>query len=475
MTPSPSTLRRQLILWLTAPLVSLWLISSAIDYNVAFKAANHAYDQTLLSKLFGLSKQVVVENGHLTVKLPPEALAILRSADQDKIYFQVWNRSEQFIFGYIDLPMPIPMTINTITQNIPSYRDETYRGESIRIISVGTQIKGRDVLIQLARTTKRREETIAEMLMNMVIPQIILVLMAIFSVWYAVGRSLTPLMQIRDEILHRSHLDLSPVSQIQVPLEIQPLIQGFNELIARLGKLLNAQQRFVADAAHQLRTPLAGLKAQAELALRLENPAEIRHSLQQIHTAAKQANHLIQQLLVLARAEPEAQQDSLMRAFDLAELAKKITMTWVPRALHKKIDLGFEGVDASATVHGNATLIGELLNNLIDNALRYTPENGVVTVRIVSLLDDLILEVEDNGTGIPFEMHDLVFDRFFRILGSNQEGCGLGLAIVREIAHGHDTDVQLLLGRNNQGTLMRVPFKRIKSEFNPLNTQTLKQ
>ncbi|MDD2774604.1 MAG: sensor histidine kinase N-terminal domain-containing protein [Gallionella sp.] len=471
MTPSPPTLRRQLLLWLTVPLSALWLISSTIDYNVAMEAANHAYDQSLLSKLIGLVKQVVVENGQLVVKLPPEAVAILRSSDQDKIYFQVQDAHNQFIFGYIDLPMPM----SAITQGVPFYRDETYRGGNVRIISLNTQIEGRNVLIQLARTTNKREETIAEMLVSMIIPQIVLVLMAMLSVWYAVGRSLTPLMQIRDEIIHRSHLDLSPVSHANVPLEIQPLIQGFNELIARLSGLLNAQQRFVADAAHQLRTPLAGLKAQTELALRLENPVEIHHSLQQMHTAAKQANHLIQQLLVLARAEPDAQQESLMRSFDLAELAKKITMTWIPRALHKKIDLGFEGDDSSATVHGNATLIGELLNNLIDNALRYTPENGVVTVRIVSQLDDLILEVEDNGTGIPIEMHDLVFNRFFRILGSNQEGCGLGLAIVREIANGHDTDVQLLSGGNNQGTLMRVPFKRIKSEFNPLNTQTLKQ
>jgi two-component system sensor histidine kinase TctE len=239
------------------------------------------------------------------------------------------------------------------------------------------------------------------------------------------------------------------------------LIQGFNELIARLSGLLNAQQRFVADAAHQLRTPLAGLKAQTELALRLENPAEIHHSLLQIHTAAKQANHLIQQLLVLARAEPDAQQDRLMRDFDLTELAKKITTTWVPRALHKNIDLGFEGIDSIGIVYGNPTLIGELLNNLIDNALRYTPENGVVTVRIISQSTELMLEVEDNGVGIPIEMHELVFDRFFRILGSNQEGCGLGLAIVREIAHGHHTEVQLFSGGDYPGTLIRVPFKRL--------------
>ncbi|MFY9261087.1 MAG: sensor histidine kinase N-terminal domain-containing protein [Gallionella sp.] len=456
MTRPALTLRRQLLLWLTVPLSALWLISSTIDYNVALEAANHAYDQSLLSKLMGLVKQVVVEKGQLVVKLPPEAVAILRSSDQDKIYFQVKDESNHFIFGYVDLPAPT----HAITQSEPFYRDETYREGNIRIISLKTQIEGRNVLIQLARTTNKREETIAEMLVSMVIPQIVLVLMAILSVWYAIGRGLSPLLQIRDEITHRSHLDLSPVSQTNVPLEIQPLIQGFNELLTRLEGVLNAQQRFVADAAHQLRTPLAGLKAQTELALRLENPAEIHHSLQQIHTAAKQANHLIQQLLVLARAEPDAQQDNLMKAFDLVELAKKITITWIPRARHKHIDLGFEGEETCATIYGNPTLIGELLNNLIDNALRYTPAHGIVTVRVISQLTSINLEVEDNGIGIPLEAREHVFDRFYRILGSNQEGCGLGLAIVREIAQRHDTNVQLLSGENNTGTLMRVSFPR---------------
>lgn len=457
MIRKPLTLRRQLLLWLTIPLSMLWLISTTIDYRVALTAANRAYDQTLLNKLMALVQQVAVEQGQLVVKLPPEALAILSSSDHDSVYSQVLDEQKS-IFGYFDLPT---------TQNnspLPFYRDENYQGESVRIVSLRTQIDGHNVLVQIARTTNRREETIAEMLISMVIPQILLILMAILSVWYAIGRSLNPLLQIRDEIIHRSHLDLSPISQDYVPLEIQPLIQGFNELIAKLGATLDAQQRFVADAAHQLRTPLAGIKTQSELALRLENPAEIQHSLQQIHTAAKQANHLAQQLLVLARAEPDAHRDDLMSDLDLTALAKKITTTWIPSALNKRIDLGFECTETHSFIYGNPTLIGELLNNLIDNALRYTPAQGVVTVRIATQPSTVTLEVEDNGTGIPIEAREHVFDRFYRILGSNQEGCGLGLAIVREIAHRHDTEVELHSGENNTGTLMRVPFKRIKTK-----------
>lgn len=454
MTQAPVTLRRQLLLWLTIPLSIIWRLSTAVDYNVALKAANSAYDQTLLNKLNVLIKQIDVQDGHLVVKLPPEALAFLRSSDQDTVYYQVREGESDLISGYIDLPIPGNLT------ETPSYHDATFQDKNIRTISLRTLIKGHYTLVQIARTTQRRRDTIAEMLISMAIPQLLLILIAMLTVWYAIGRSLSPLLQIQNEISNRAFLDLHPVSQENVPLEIQPLIHGFNDLIARLGHLLTAQQRFVADAAHQLRTPLAGLKTQAELALRLKDPAEIQHSLQQIHTAANQANHLVQQLLVLARAEPDAQHKDQMLEFSLTALSKKITMNWISHALSKRIDLGFEGQETQDIIFGNPLLIGELLNNLIDNALRYTKQFGTVTVRTISTPTLIVLEVEDNGTGIPPEAQQFVFNRFFRILGSDQEGCGLGLAIVREIAHRHDTEVELLSGKDNTGTRMRIAFHR---------------
>lgn len=454
MTYSPPTLRRQLLLWLSAPLSVLWTLSTVVDYNVALKAANNAYDQTLSNKLNALINQIAIEDGHLVVKLPPEALAILRSSDQDTVYYQVKEGKDNIISGYFDLPIPDNLT------ETPSYHDATFQDKYIRTISVRTLIHGHNTLVQIARTTQKRQETIAEMLISMAMPQLLFIFMAMLSVWYAIGRGLSPLLHIQDEISNRALLDLHPVSQDNVPLEIQPLIHGFNDLIARLSGLLKAQQRFVADAAHQLRTPLAGLKMQAEFALRLKDPVEIQHSLAQIHTAAKQANHLVQQLLVLARAEPDAQPEDQMIEFKVATLAKDITMRWIPNALNKHIDLGFEGQEAHEIIFGNPLLIGELLNNLIDNALRYTQQFGTVTVRTISTPTHITLEVEDNGAGIPPEARKLVFNRFYRILGSNQEGCGLGLAIVREIAHRHGTEVELLTGKHNVGTRMRVAFHR---------------
>jgi two-component system sensor histidine kinase TctE len=462
MKKRPFTLRHLLLQWLTVPLAILWTISTTIDYNVALNAANRAYDQSLFNKLLALVKQVDVETGQLQVQLPQEALDILNASDQDHVYYQVRDLQGKLIFGYVDLPI-VP------SNTTPTYYDETYRGENIRIVSLRAKIdKNHDALIEVARTTFKRQESITEMLLSMVIPQILLVLIAMLSVWYAIGRGLTPLLQIRNEIMQRSLSDLSPIPQTNVPVEIQPLIQGFNELIARLGNLLAAQHRFIADAAHQLRTPLAGLKAQTELALRLEHPDDIHHSLEQIHKATKQANRLAQQLLALARAEPEAQQHDLMAALDLVVLAKKITADWIANALNKNIDLGFEGPETPCLIHANAMLLGELLNNLIDNALRYTPANGIVTVRITQQGDHATIEVEDDGPGIPLAAREQVFDRFYRVLGSNQEGCGLGLSIVREIAHRHHTEVQLLSGENERGTRMRITFQLTTPPINPV-------
>lgn len=455
MKNRPLTLRRLLLLWLTLPLSVLWLISTTVDYNVALSAANHAYDQSLFNKLLALQKQVDVNHGRVEVRLPPEALDILNSSEQDHVYYQVRESYGLFVFGYPDLP---------ITQNngiAPIYYDASYQNQNVRVVSMRIQVDGHDVIVQVARTTTKRQESITEMLLSMAVPQVLLVLIAMLSVWYAIGKGLKPLLEIRDEITHRSLSDLSPISPEKVPSEIQPLIQGFNELISRLANLLTAQQRFIADAAHQLRTPLAGLKAQTELALRLENPDEIQHSLQQMHTATKQANRLAQQLLALARAEPEAQHEDFMNPLDIVALAKKTAGDWIPNALDKNIDLGVECSSDACWLHGNAMLLGELLNNLIDNALRYTPNGGIVTVRLEADQKTCTLEVEDNGPGIPVAAREQVFDRFYRILGSNQEGCGLGLAIVREIAHRHSTEVQLLAGTNDQGTLMRITFPRV--------------
>jgi two-component system sensor histidine kinase TctE len=246
------------------------------------------------------------------------------------------------------------------------------------------------------------------------------------------------------------------------PGEVRSLVGSMNQLLSRLSDALAAQQRFIADAAHQLRTPLAGLRTQTELALRQEDAEEVHRTLRQIDTATARTTHMVNQLLSLARAEPGANRLYAPQPLDLGALARLTTTEWVPRAIERNIDLGFECKADAAMIEGDAILLKELLGNLLDNAIRYTPAGGQVTVEVTAKPNTCVLSVEDNGPGIPAEERERVFERFHRLLGNGADGCGLGLAIVREIALGHGATIELADGAGGKGT-------RIVLEF-PLHT-----
>jgi two-component system sensor histidine kinase TctE len=231
-----------------------------------------------------------------------------------------------------------------------------------------------------------------------------------------------------------------------------------NDLLARLADGLSAQQRFIADAAHQLRTPLAGLRTQTELALRQEDAEDIRRTLQQIDTASARTTHLVNQLLSLARAEPGANRLHMPQAVDLTALARDTTTEWVTRALERNIDLGFEAEKEPLTIAGDAVLLREMLGNLLDNAIRYTQKGGQVTVTVTARDSSTRLVVEDNGPGIPGEERERVFERFHRLLGNSADGCGLGLAIVREISLGHGAAIHIEPAQCGRGTRVVIEF-----------------
>jgi two-component system sensor histidine kinase TctE len=233
-----------------------------------------------------------------------------------------------------------------------------------------------------------------------------------------------------------------------------------NDLLTRLSMVLESRQRFVADAAHQLRTPVAGIKTQTELALRQAPSADAQATLKQLYSATEQAARLVNQLLALARAEPGTGRGQHAETLDLVALARDTATEWVPRALEKNIDLGFDSPLAAARIEGDAFLLRELLNNLLDNAVRYTPAGGDVTVRVMPHREGFALNVEDNGPGIPEEDRERVFERFYRVLGTGVEGCGLGLAIVREIALSHRGEARLSSGAGGAGTLVSITFPR---------------
>jgi len=456
------TLRRQLIAWLAAPLFVLWAVSSAVDYDIAKRFVNLAYDRALLEAAQDIGRQIRVINDQIYVDLPEVALQILQTSESGRLYYLVTGPDRKYVTGEPDLPPP-PDDATDEVQDRVRYYDDELRGRAIRGVALRVPVQpgsGRGAAhILVAERITVRDEFAREIIVRMVLPQGMLILLAGLAVWYGVGRGLAPLSTLRKEIENRSHRDLSALPEEQAPQEVRPLIHAMNGLLARLGGAIEAQQRFITDAAHQLRTPIAGLKTQTELALRQTQPNDVQVTLRQLQTATEQSTRLINQLLSLARAEPGASREHAIERLDLARLARDTTTEWVPRALARRIDLGYDGGDGAAWVVGDAFLLGELLRNLLDNAILYTQEGSQVTVRVAGRPDAVELSVEDNGPGIPEQERERVFERFYRVLGTGvAEGCGLGLAIVREIALSHRADVTLATGAGGRGTLLHVTF-----------------
>ncbi len=287
-------------------------------------------------------------------------------------------------------------------------------------------------------------------------------------VWFALARGLSPLAQLQERIRARRPDDLSPIDSRQVPEEISPLVRSLNEMLGRLAQTIEMQKRFIADAAHQMKTPLAGMRMQSELALRQLDPDEIHRSLEQLAKSSESATRLVNQLLALARAENQPQAGVAFEQVDLAALARATVQDWVQASFTHRIDLGFEQPDYPIEIAGNPLMLRELLSNLIDNALRYTPAGGSVTVRVRLEREQAIVEVEDTGPGIAPAERGRVFERFYRILGSGAPGSGLGLAIVREIAQQHGAEIDVF--NNPRSTLKKSVGSLFRLTFPPPDT-----
>ena len=458
MNSGARTLRRRLLLWVSGPLVALWIISTLVDHGVAKGFVNLNYDRALLDTALDLGRNVRESGNRLYLDLPQPVIEMLISGEQGRFYYRANGPGGEYITGDPDLPDPPADTL----EDRVTYYDAFYRNEPVRAVSLRVPVRpgsGRGaILIQVAERATLRDDFARQIMLRMMIPQGILVLLSTLTIWFGIGLGLRALTAVRREIENRSHVDLSPLDESAAPAEVQPLVRAMNGLLERLSAALAAQQRFIADAAHQLRTPVAALKTQAEVAMRQVRDGELSATLQQLHTAADHAARLVQQLLTLARAEPGSHRSVMRQPVEISVLARETTEEWVPRALARKIDLGFDDRSAVSTVSADPFLIREMLGNLIDNAIQYTPAGGRVTVRVRTEHGRTVLEVEDDGPGIPPEEREKVFERFYRMPGGSPEGCGLGLAIVREIAQGHGATVVARAGSGDRGTCMTISF-----------------
>jgi two-component system sensor histidine kinase TctE len=456
-TLQPSSLRALLTGWLVWPLATLILASAVPTYFMALRAANAAYDSALLDPALAISNHLLQREHSIAIDLPASALDALRIDARDRIFMQVRDSKGQVILGSTQALPPPP---GELPEGGHVYYDGALNGERIRIAALQVAQPIEPVLVQVAETYVKRNTMIREMLVATLISELVVAAAAVALLWFGIGRGLAPLDRLRREIAARTPQDLRPVSVADKPDEVRPVIIALNQLLNRLKSAIGGQQRFIANAAHQLRTPLAGLKTHAELARRQPSTVELRSLLDMIAGETERTSHLVNQLLALARAEPEGTAANDMPV-NLREVANRAAQEWVPRALAKDIDLGFELDDAWTM--GEPMLMRELLANLIDNALSYIPPKGTVTVRTTREGDRAVLEVEDDGPGIPAAERARVFERFYRAQGTVGEGCGLGLAIVAEIAQRHNAHAEILTPAGGTGTLVRASFPTVRA------------
>lgn len=455
MSPPPETahrtLRRRLLGFLLPSLALMLIFSLLADYRIALDPAQEAYDHALADDAVALAGRVRHQDGVVRVDLPAVAEAMLRNDSIDKEFLAVYGPNGELLSGDADL-VPEPVAVG----RRPLLTDATLRGHLVRKASLRVDTPGGPVTVAVAETVHKRQRTASKILAAMVLPNLLLTGATLLVVFFGIRSGLAPLDHLSEEIARRSPHDLSPLPKVEIPGEAAPLVAAMDGLIEDLRAAVQAQQAFLANAAHQLKTPIAGLQTQLELAAQ-ELTGEHRERVARLGEATVRVGHLAHQLLALARSGPEANLGYEFRPVDLAALLQQSASSWFDVALGKDIDLGFEA--EPAPIQGSEWLLRELVANLIDNALRYTPPGGVITARSGVGEDGRpFVEVEDSGPGIPEDQRDKVFERFYRPEGSPGIGTGLGLAIVREVAERHHAAIDLRPAGPAGGTVIRASF-----------------
>lgn len=454
------SLARQLLLWLLLPQLVVWLAGGVASYRLASGYVDQAIDASLLQASKALSRQLKPIGSGLLIDFPKAAQDILEADPSDRLLYTVSSPPGQFILGNQSLPLPddfesLPLgEPHFFSGTTPANKGRGAQPQALRVVALRLALgdatdpsEQRPVmLVQVARSSANREELAQRILVDMLLPMSALMVLLTLLVWAGIRAGLAPLHRLRLQVEGRAPTDLAPLQLSSAPRELWSLANALNTLLAAVQNNVSTQKRFIGDAAHQLRTPLAGLKSQTEIALQSVTDPVLRARLDRVHESAARSAHLVNQLLTLARAEPESVMAQDRRRFDLQRMAQLLTAELVPRALKRGMDLGMDepapGAAEPLWIEGNELLIREALTNLIDNALNYAGVGAQVTVSVQRAGMRARLCVADNGPGIAAHDRERVMERFVRATDTGN-GCGLGLAIVREIIERHRGTVTL--------------------------------
>lgn len=397
------------------------------------------------------------------------SISLLLKEPHDKMFYSIRDDQGRFLFGNPEVTYHAAEDLDPTDPDDFNVYFDNIKGESVRVVSIPVEHTIKNVkkqfFIQVAETRNQRTEIQRQIIFWIVIPQLILLISALILVRFAVKRGLSPILYLNEKIIARSYKDLKPIDIENVPLEVDRLVGSLNNLMAELDSAIKSENRFVNDAAHQLRTPLAGILVQIQLAQESQDNEEIKRRLEQISQSSKRLIHIINQLLSLSKTQPEAMHTSQFTQLDLVALVKKTMQDLFSLADLKKIDLGYEGSDTEAIIMGNEEKLYDLIHNLIDNAIKYTPNLGKVNISVESKNNKICLIVEDTGKGIPKEDQPNVFKRFYRgdnVTQSGEDaGAGIGLAIAKEIANMHEATIEIDSRNEKSGTRFYAYFDAV--------------
>ncbi len=430
------SLKRQLLLWLLLPQLVLFLVGGALAYRVALSYAKKAIDQSLTQSVRSLARQVKPIGSGLLIDFPRAAQDVIEQDPNDRVSYMVSSPPGSFLLGNSKLSAPAGLALAPSSAAL--LYDAQVDGKPMRValldVDYGDAGSPQRMRVQVAKSLAVQQRLTTELIADMLAPLLLLGALLSVLVYGGISRGLQPLTRLQAQLGNRREQNLAaltPIEMTQAPQEVHALAGAVNQLLSAVRRSLGQEKRFLNDAAHQLRTPLAGLISQTELALTEPDPQAVRARLQKVLAGAQRSAHLVNQLLSLARNEVEVK----LAPLDVAALAREVARDWTPRAIKAGIDLGFDG-DAHAWVAGEPLLLCEALNNLIDNALNYAGAASEVTLRVQTQGNKVLLEVQDNGPGLSADELPHVFERFWRA-STLPGGCGLGLAIVAEITHRH--------------------------------------
>ena len=454
------SLQRLFLIRLLVILVPFAVVVLWGAYFVTLHFANAAFDRSLARRAYALADQVEVVRGKVVFDLPQKAHSVLEFDPTDIFYFRIIGANGEPVAGTTNLKTPALWRYPEEGQ--VKYFDTRIDEDRVRVAVYNLSLKGTrargDAMILAGETTAKRVGLANDVLLTVFLPMIVVVLLLIYAISLGVKMSLKPVHAIRQAIASRSASDLEPIEMQGLPTEIEPLLVEMNRLVMDLRSIHDSRQRFLADSAHQLRTPLASMRAQTELLGRSVQDAASREVLDGLLSSLDRQGRLVTQLLALSRVEDvltNVKPDDVC----LDDLARNIASEWVPRAIERGIDLGFEVPDEPVYLTGNAHALSEALSNILDNALRYCRLGDQVTVRVYREGGSACLTVLDTGPGVPNAALPKIFERFYRAPGVQAPGCGLGLAIVREVVAGHGGEV-IAANREQGGFEVRLCIPR---------------